>query len=235
MSMHLIVMAKAPVAGFAKTRLVPPLTHEQAASLAEAMLCDMLARPWLGFERHLCVSGESHHFEAAVRDGWKLSKQADGDLGARLEAASLAAFAAAARAVVFLGTDAPDLPDAFMEELKQALADGAELVVGPATDGGYYTLATSAHVPLLFRGMPWSRPELFDATVAAASAAGLRTHVLPTWSDIDEVEDLARFDLRFSESVLAGAQGLAHLTKRNLASIVVCTRLPEKPSWESKR
>jgi len=224
MSIHLIVMAKAPVAGVAKTRLVPPLTPEQAAALAEAMLCDMLARPWLGFERHLCVSGESHHFEAAVRDGWQLSKQADGDLGARLEAASSAAFAAGARAVAFLGTDAPDLPDAFMEDLKEALAGGADLVIGPATDGGYYTLATSAHCPVLFRDMPWSRPELFAATVAAAAGVGMRTHQLAPWSDIDEVEDLARFELRFADSVLAGAQELAHLTKVNIASIVGYTR-----------
>jgi hypothetical protein len=234
-SIHLIVMAKAPVPGFAKTRLVPPLTPLQAAELAEAMLCDMLARPWSGFERHLCVSGESRHFEAAARDGWRLSKQVDGDLGARLEAASLAAFAAGATAVAFLGTDAPDLPDSFMEDLKQALADGAELVVGPATDGGYYTLAASAHFQILFRDMPWSRPELFDATIAAASAAGLRTHVLPPWSDIDEVEDLAQFDLRYAQSVIAGRQEVAHLTKVNIALLTVYTRASEKLSWESKR
>lgn len=235
MSIHLIVMAKAPVPGLAKTRLVPPLTPLQAAELAEAMLCDMLARPWSGFERHLCVSGESHRFEAAAADGWRLSKQVAGDLGARLEAASLAAFAAGATAIAFLGTDAPDLPDAFMEELQAALSEGAQVVLGPATDGGYYTLATSAHVPLLFRGMPWSQPGLFDATVAAASAAGLRTHMLPPWSDIDEVEDLARFELRFSESVLAGAQGLAHLTKDNIASVMGYTGASEKLSWELKR
>ena len=228
MSIHLIVMAKAPVAGFAKTRLVPPLTPEQAASLAEAMLCDMLARPWTGFERHLCVSGESPHFEAAARDGWRLSKQVAGDLGARLEAASLAAFAAGARSIAFLGTDAPDLPDAFMEELQAALSEGAQVVLGPATDGGYYTLATATHSPLLFRDMPWSRPELFEATAAAVEGAGLKLHLLPPWSDIDEVNDLARFELRSSQSVLAGAQELAHLTKVNVSSVLVCMRASEK-------
>lgn len=235
MSIHLIVMAKAPVAGFAKTRLVPPLTPEQAASLAEAMLCDMLARPWTGFERHLCVSGESHHFTAATADGWQLSKQADGDLGARLEAASLAAFVAGATAVAFLGTDAPDLPDAFMEELKEALASGAELVIGPATDGGYYTLATAGHYPLLYRGMPWSQPGLFEATAAAVEGAGLKLHLLPPWSDIDEVDDLARFGQRSSQSVLANAQGLAHLTEVHIAAVLVGTCASEKLPWESKR
>ena len=224
MSIHLIVMAKAPVPGFAKTRLVPPLTPLQAAELAEAMLCDMLARPWGGFERHLCVSGESPHFEAAATNGWRLSKQVDGDLGARLEAASSAAFAAGATAVAFLGTDAPDLPDAFMADLQTALSEGAEVVLGPATDGGYYTLATATHSPLLFRDMPWSQPGLFEATVEAASAAGLMLHLLPPWSDIDEVNDLARFELRSSQSVLAGAQELAHLTKVNIASVLVYTR-----------
>ena len=214
-------MAKAPVAGFAKTRLVPPLTPEQAASLAEAMLCDMLARPWTGFERHLCVSGESHHFEAAAADGWRLSKQVDGDLGVRLEAASLAAFSAGATAVAFLGTDAPDLPDAFMEDLQTALSEGADVVLGPATDGGYYTLATAAHYPLLFLGMPWSEPGLFEATVEAAAASGLRLHLLPPWSDIDEVNDLAHFELRSARSVLAGEQRLAHLTTEKIEAFRV--------------
>ena len=223
MSIHLIVMAKAPVPGFAKTRLVPPLTPLQAAELAEAMLCDMLARPWGGFERHLCVSGESPHFEAAATNGWRLSKQVDGDLGARLEAASSAAFAAGATAVAFLGTDAPDLPDAFMADLQTALSEGAEVVLGPATDGGYYTLATATHSPLLFRDMPWSQPGLFEATVEAASAAGLMLHLLPPWSDVDEVNDLARFELRSSQSVLAGAQELAHLTNVKIGSFRVYT------------
>lgn len=228
MSIHLIVMAKAPVPGLAKTRLVPPLTPLQAAELAEAMLCDMLARPWSGFERHLCVSGQSDYFEAAAADGWRLSKQVDGDLGARLEAASLAAFAAGATAVAFLGTDAPDLPEAFMEDLQTALLEGAEVVLGPATDGGYYTLATAAHHPVLFRDMPWSQPGLFEATAAAVEGAGLKLHLLPPWSDIDEVGDLARFELRSSQSVLADAQELAHLTKVNIASILVYTRASEK-------
>lgn len=219
-------MAKAPVPGFAKTRLVPPLTPLQAAELAEAMLCDMLARPWSGFERHLCVSGESPHFEAAATNGWRLSKQVDGDLGARLEAASLAAFTAGATAVAFLGTDAPDLPDAFMADLQTALSEGAEVVLGPATDGGYYTLATAAHSPLLFRDMPWSQPGLFDATVEAAAAAGLKFHLLPPWSDIDEVNDLERFELPASQSVLADPQGLAHLTRA--AAVLFYTRGSEK-------
>lgn len=234
MSVHLIVMAKAPVPGLAKTRLVPSLTPLQAAELAEAMLCDMLTRSWFGFERHLCVSGESHHFEAAAADGWRLSKQVNGDLGARLEAASLAAFAAGATAVAFLGTDAPDLPDAFMEELRAALSEGAKVVLGPATDGGYYTLATAAHYPLLFRDMPWSQPGLFEATAAAVEGAGLKLHLLPSWSDIDEVDDLARFEVRSAQLVLADAQGLAHLTKAYIASVLVGTCASEKLQWESK-
>lgn len=186
-------MAKAPVAGFAKTRLVPPLTHEQAAGLAEAMLCDMLARPWPGFVRYLCVSGECERFVEAEAAGWQLSQQAAGDLGVRLDTASRAAFEAGAEAVAFLGTDAPDLPDSFLAELRAALTEGADLVIGPATDGGYYTIATRAHQACLYADMPWSQPELFEATLAAASEAGLRTHRLPVWSDMDEVADLVRF------------------------------------------
>lgn len=214
MNIHLIVMAKAPVAGFAKTRLVPPLTHDQAAGLAEAMLCDMLARPWPGFARHLCVSGASARFVEAEAAGWQLSQQAAGDLGVRLDIASRAAFDAGAEAVAFLGTDAPDLPDSFLSELRAALADGADLVIGPATDGGYYTIATRSHQACLYADMPWSQPGLFDATIAAAAKAGLRTHRLPAWSDMDEVADLVRFAAGNRPS-----EASPHLAPRTLARV----------------
>lgn len=214
MIIHLIVMAKAPIAGFAKTRLVPPLTHEQAAGLAEAMLCDMLARPWPGVVRHLCVSGESERFVEAEAAGWQLSQQAAGDLGVRLDTASRAAFDAGADAVAFLGTDAPDLPDTFLPEVQTALTEGADLVIGPATDGGYYTIATRAHQACLYADMPWSQPGLFDATMAAAAKAGLRTHRLPVWSDMDEVADLVRFAAGNLPS-----EALPHLAPRTLARV----------------
>lgn len=226
MSIHLIVMAKAPVAGFAKTRLVPPLTHAQAAELADAMLCDMLARPWPGFARHLCVSGESDRFEAAARDGWTLSRQADGDLGRRLDTASRAAFADGATAVAFLGTDAPDLPDAILEELRAALDTGADLVLGPATDGGYYTIATRVHQPVLFEAMPWSQPGLCNATIAAAQREGLSIHLLPVWSDIDEVADLVRFAA--AQAAIAPDRNVAHRTAKRVLALSSLLSVPNE-------
>ena len=204
MSIHLIVMAKAPVAGFAKTRLVPPLSHAQAAGLADAMLCDMLDRPWPGVVRCLCTSGESDRFVAAAAAGWRCSKQAEGDLGRRLDAASRAAFADGATAVVFLGTDAPDLPAACFAALLEALDAGFDVVLGPATDGGYYTIATRSHEAALFADMPWSQPSLCEETVACVQRLGLRLHLLPAWSDLDEVSDL-RALLRRAEEAAAVA------------------------------
>ena len=211
MNIHLIVMAKAPVAGFAKTRLVPPLLPAEAAALADAMLCDMLARPWHGTQRHLCTSGESERFSVAAAAGWRCSRQAEGDLGRRLDVASRASFAAGAGAVVFLGTDAPDLPDSLFAELQAALDAGADLVLGPATDGGYYTIATREHHAALYENMPWSQPSLFAATVAASERLGLRCHLLPVWSDLDEVADL--------RSLLGRAESAAFVAPRTVAAV----------------
>ena len=194
MKTALIVMAKAPVPGFAKTRLVPPLSFEQAAELQRCLTSDVLERPWANGPRVLAVAGTSENFASCVEAGWRLTPQRGADLGERLSHASREATDGGADAVVFLGTDSPDLPDALRGAIVPAL-EAAEVVIGPAFDGGYYTIGSRGHLPWLFEGMPWSEATLFDATLEACARHGARVGLLPAWYDIDNIADLRRFGL----------------------------------------
>jgi len=112
-----------------------------------------------------------------------------GDLGAKLDAAMREALGAGAASVLVIGADAPQLPLEALAEADAALADDADVVVGPADDGGYYLLGARRAVPELLVDIPWSTAHVFDETMRRASAAGLRVHVLASLSDVDTWDD----------------------------------------------
>jgi rSAM/selenodomain-associated transferase 1 len=101
------------------------------------------------------------------------------------------AFAQGARRVVLVGTDVPELAAGHLDEAISALARH-DVVLGPATDGGYYLIALRKPVPALFSAMEWSTPGVFAETKKRAEEGGLAVHVLPALSDIDTIEDVRR-------------------------------------------
>ncbi len=123
---------------------------------------------------------------------WQLRPQCGATLGERLMQATAAAFADGAQRVIVIGSDAPwlsaaDILDAF------AALDRADVVMGPAEDGGYYLIGLSRHTPALFEGIAWSTSAVYAQTTAIARALDLRLHELPRGYDIDRPEDLDRF------------------------------------------
>lgn len=193
---QLIVMAKAPVAGFAKTRLMPSLGAEGAARLAQRMLDQTMAQAraaGLG-EIELCCTPDTAHpaFAAqARRGGVRLSTQGDGDLGARMQRAFVRGLASAPRVIV-IGTDAPALDAAYLQAASAALSS-SDAVIGPAADGGYALIGLrrqGREWPRLFEHMPWSTVRVLALTRERLAAGGLRHSELPTLIDIDEVADL---------------------------------------------
>lgn len=195
------VVAKAPRAGVTKTRLCPPLAPEQAARLARAFLLDALTNVRLaGVSPRLVCRGPAEQ-EALRRLAGPLvqvSMQAGEGLGDALEGAFCEGLADGFAAVAVLGADSPTLPTLLLREAFVALADGIDVVLGPAEDGGYYMLAARAIHPRLFRQMAWSTCEVASETLRRCRLLGLRTHVLPTWYDVDDAAALAglRRDLR---------------------------------------
>jgi uncharacterized protein len=189
------VLAKAPIAGFAKTRLIPVLGADGAARLQERLIeravataCGAAIGPVA-----LCATPDQNHpaFQAiAARRDIALASQADGDLGARM----LAAIAAASGPALVIGTDCPALTSAHLRAAADVLRAGTDVVVLPAEDGGYVLIGMRSPQQALFSDMRWSTPRVMDDTRARLRALGLTWREPTTLWDVDVPADLARLE-----------------------------------------
>jgi rSAM/selenodomain-associated transferase 1 len=193
----LAIMAKAPVAGSVKTRLVPPLTAEQAADLYRALLLDQ-------FEHLQQVSDAARYLfyapagaEQALRqlagDRYIYRAQCDGDLGARMAQVFAELGGLGHRNVVLIGSDLPALPMAIVEKAFMLLAaEEHHVVLGPSQDGGYYLIGMNRPAPEIFTDMIWSHERVLVETTARLDRLGISYSLLPTWFDLDRAEDFQR-------------------------------------------
>lgn len=196
----LIVFAKLPRAGQAKTRLTPFLSPEQAAGLYEAMLRDVIERirtlsTLVPFLFHVREPGAGRYFRDCCAGMTVLPQEGD-DLGERMENAFRKVLGMGYRAAAIIGTDAPDLPLDFIEEAIAVVAGKrADLAVVPSSDGGYCLLAMDRVHGEIFGGIPWSTGEVLRKTMEKARKADLTLRLLPEWHDVDTAEDLERPEL----------------------------------------
>jgi uncharacterized protein len=193
MGTALIVFAKAPVAGQAKTRLIPALGAAGAAALAERLLEHALcAAVAAGFDRvELCATPDAGHpalQRLARQRDLVLTEQGTGDLGARMHRALERALQTHERALL-IGSDLPALDAPRLRQAAAAL-DSHDAVFVPALDGGYGLVGLRRAEPRLFEGMAWSRADVMARTRERARDAGLRWAELPAVADIDEAADL---------------------------------------------
>jgi len=176
----LLVIAKQPVPGRVKTRLVPPCTYEQAAALAEAALADtlhtMLMLP--ARRRVLVLDGRPGPW---LPPGFDIVPQCGGSLDERLADA----FAAVRGPALLIGMDTPQVTPALLTVDWQA----ADAVFGPAADGGFWALGLRVPAPALLRGVPMSTPGTGAVQRARLLAAGLRIADLPQLRDVDTAAD----------------------------------------------
>lgn len=192
----LLVMAKAPLPGIAKTRLQARagLTDERLTALATAFLDDVLAHCRQVADArivlHVAPAAWAPWF-SAFAPGAAVEVQVEGDLGARMAAAFERAFADGARSAVLVGTDAPHMGAAVYRAAFDALAR-ADLVLVPAEDGGYALIGLARPVPGLFDGVAWSAPTTRAETLANARRLGLVVHELEPTFDVDRARDLWR-------------------------------------------
>lgn len=190
MKAHIVVMAKAPLAGQAKTRLIPALGADGAAALAQRLLVhavEQAVAAGLGAVE-LCAAPDTGHtaFRALqARLGVALQPQGDGDLGARMHRI----FVRHAQPLLLLGSDAPALDAAMLRRAAAALHDHDAVFV-PAHDGGYALVGLHAPCATLFDAMTWSVPAVMARTRERLRRAGLRHAELDPVHDIDEPADL---------------------------------------------
>ncbi len=198
------VFAKTPRRGAVKTRLQPLLGEEGALSLHKSLIQfvfrNLEAAALCPLEFWVAVGdgaleGDSLHEEvfASICNVKDIYKQADGDLGARMADCARQVLQRA-HSVVLVGADCPAVDGAYLQQALQHLQDGANIVFGPAEDGGYVLLGLR-HVPdCLFVDMPWGSEQLMQITRERMRAAGLSwVELEPRW-DVDRPEDLPRWE-----------------------------------------
>ena len=212
------VMAKAPRAGFSKTRLCPPLRPEQAAALSAAFLRDVteniaLAARGASIAGYVAYApaGQEALFDDLLAAGTGLLL-ADGSpfmppdvqgFGRCLLRAILAMLARGHGSAVVLNSDSPTLPTALLMQTAVALAaEGDRVVLGPADDGGYYLLGMKAAHTHLFADVAWSTDSVAAQTRQRAAALGLEVVELPSWYHVDDHASLTR--LRDDRSMTGG-------------------------------
>ena len=210
----LIVMVKYPELGAVKTRLIPALGARRACDVHRALVRHTLAEVrsfagQSGVEVDVCIASAPDD-EAAqnwLGNAWSLRSQGGGDLGARLERATGAAFAEGADAVVVIGTDCPDLTAGRLAAAFVAVTE-TDVVLGPATDGGYYLLGLRRPAPALFRDIAWGTAAVLAQTLAAVQAARLTHRLLQPLSDVDLPADLPHW-ARTERAREAGRRGVS--------------------------
>jgi hypothetical protein len=194
---HLIIYAKAPRAGYAKTRLAATLGNVGAsgvyARLLYAYLFDLLETyiPGRRIEISVATASDVSFFAAAFPE-LNIQAQVEGNLGKRMAASFQRAFEQGAESAVLTGSDIPGLDADLVEEAFAALRK-KPAVIGPAEDGGYYLLGMRSPGAPLFDGITWSTEHVLDQTERLAHQQGIAVHYLPTLFDIDDGDDYSRW------------------------------------------
>ncbi len=190
----LLIVGKAPQAGSAKTRLVPPLSPADAAALYRGFLLDSVALGLgLGWERVSVVhpTGHQQALMEFLPEPVQLFEQRGGDLVTALASAFEAHLAEGFDRVVLIGSDNPTLPRAPIDNACAAL-DQFDLSIGPTADGGWYLLGMREPHVGVFENVEWSTPRVYAQTLDQAERLGLRVHAVQEWYDVDEPSDLDR-------------------------------------------
>jgi rSAM/selenodomain-associated transferase 1 len=210
MTFALLIVAKRPVPGQTKTRLCPPLSAEQAAQLYECFLRDTLdlARAVSGVVRSIAYlpHEEDKYFRQLAPD-FELLPQVGASLGERLDNALTRCLSDGYERAVIMDSDSPTLPSTFVAQAFDAL-DDADVTLGPCEDGGYYLIGLRRPQPRLLREVRMSTPDVLRDTLALAEQDSLRVTLLPTWYDVDTIQELDRL-----RGELRKANGLAPHTR----------------------
>lgn len=206
-----IVMVKAPRAGEVKTRLVPPLSESEAASLAACFAQDTVLNAQHVVSNVLVAYAPSDarvDLEAILPSDLLWCEQAGVNLGERLDSVAEHVFSLGFSPFVILGADSPTLPAVLIQEALNVLASAdADITLGPTDDGGYYLVGLHSPVRGLFQNIDWSTASAFLQTAANAAKLRLRLRTLPCWYDIDTPRDLTRLadEMRSSEEARSRA------------------------------
>jgi uncharacterized protein len=231
------VMAKASIPGRAKTRLVPPLTPEEAANLNTTFLRD-IADTLIGASAFADIApvmayapaGSAGFFREILPARIGLLETVAPGFGECLFHAVATLLDAGHESVCLINSDSPTLPAAYLLAAATVLAaPGDRVVLGPSTDGGYYLIGLKGPHHRLFEDVDWSTERVAAQTLARAEELGLAVHQLPTWYDVDDLAALRVLMGELFEDRRFRACGSkptpASWTRRELARLLAATDL----------
>lgn len=188
-----IVFAKAPRLGTVKTRVAKDIGNAAALVVYKALLertFDAL-EPLENVEIVYTPDDAGATFEAFARHTtWSLRPQGPGNLGARLSRAARVTLRSGRRPI-FIGADCPTIQTSDLQSAANALTT-RDVVIGPATDGGYWLIGLARWIPEVFADIPWSQPNTLETTRARLATVNASVAYLDEKSDIDTLEDLRR-------------------------------------------
>lgn len=192
---RLLIFVKEPVPGRVKTRLAAEIGADAACQVYRRCVERTLERlSMLRNEITLCIepADATGRIQAWLGLAWPVLPQCGVTLGERMAQAIDRAFKEGVRRVAVIGTDSPWIDHPLIEEAFAAM-ERADLVVGPARDGGYYLVGLARPTPGLFQGVPWSTSQVLDQTLGKARALGLSVSLLPEGYDVDRLTDLRQW------------------------------------------
>jgi len=198
----IIVMTKIPIAGTVKTRLSPPLSVEQSATLAECFLRDTVCKA-KSLENNLIIAyspiKKLSVLQRILPEQKTFIKQKGANLGARMFHAFEFAFARNLDSVVMIGTDSPTLPAEFVRRAFENLFE-SDAVLGRTTDGGFYLIGLRILKKEIFESVEWSSPKTFEQTARNIETAELKLSLTPDWYDVDTPDDLKRLKMDLAKN-----------------------------------
>ncbi len=201
---QLILFTRYPEAGVTKTRLIPALGPEGAADLQRRMTAHVIeaasawAQPRMQTLEVRFEGGSEDLMRTWLGGDHQYRRQGEGDIGARMRRALAETFGQGAERAVLIGSDIPGITTAILTSAFDHL-HSAEMVLGPAADGGYYLVglrrsAWAGAADELFHDVPWGTDRVLAATREKIAIRGLQTVFLETLADIDRPEDLALWE-----------------------------------------
>jgi len=188
-----VVLAKYPRPGRVKTRLARAIGSEAACALYRAFVLDLARRLRRQRADLWWAYAPARAPFAALVGSRRCFAQRPGDLGTRIAHALAVVRRHGYGAAIAIGADMPHVSRRALAAAARALARGADVVLGPARDGGYYLIGVRASQPVLFRDVPWGTARVLDVTRRRCRRLGLTLVEVATGFDVDEARDLAPF------------------------------------------
>jgi uncharacterized protein len=216
----LILFVKYPERGKVKSRLAKNWTDDLVAGLYENFVRDIIATLDQGsfnFRIYFYPPEKEEEVKKLWGNNYQYKEQTGADLGERMKNAFFQEFAAGYTKVVLIGSDCPDLPAEIIEESFRTLENNSNIVIGSATDGGYYLIGfrQDAFCPDIFSGMQWGGASVLEKTMNILRSKEHHLTILPKWRDIDRRDDLDDLIKRSMETPFADSNTMNFLRDNN--------------------